>query len=134
MAFQLVFHIHTLLTMYLIVKKRVEVPNQPESVQIDVDDLVEDLEDTSQNLQANATFTSLDTNKKSLASRLRLDASWDKASLSLRVATLLQVIAFLEWFIFSSAVTNPFDLRLGPFINVMVIAGLLIVTYHKNYW
>ena len=98
-----------------------------------MDDLV-DLEDTSQNLQANATFTSLDTNKKSLASRLRLDASWDKASWSLRAATLLQVVAFLEWLLFSSAVTNPFDLRMGPFINVMIIAGLLIVTYHKNYW
>ena len=89
-----------------------------------MDDLV-DLEDTSQNLQANATFTSLDTNKKSLASRLRLDASWDKASWSLRAATLLQVVAFLEWLLFSSAVTNPFDLRMGPFINVMIIAGLL---------
>ena len=74
---------HTLLTMYLIVKKRVEATNNvTDPISIETDDIEE-------NLQTNTTFTSLDTTKRSLASRLKLDASWDKACWSLRAATFL---------------------------------------------
>ena len=73
--------------MYLIVKKRVEATNNvTDPISIETDDIEEN---TSQNLQTNTTFTSLDTTKRSLASRLKLDASWDKACWSLRAATFL---------------------------------------------
>ena len=77
---------------------------------------------------------SFQTARKSLASRLKFDASWDKAAWSLRAAILLQFLALLQWFLFSSALTSPLDMRLGPVCHFLVLIGLLLISWHRGYW
>lgn len=78
--------------------------------------------------------SSFETARKSLASRLRINASWEKVAWSLRAAISLQVVALLQWLVFSGSLTSPFNLRIGPFLDIMIIILLLVLSGHWNYW
>ena len=84
--------------------------------------------------QVNTTQFSFETARRSLASRLRFDASWDKASWSMHVAIFLQILAVVQWLIFSRALLRPFDLGLGFYSDILIIGLFFIVNAHRNYW
>jgi len=43
-------------------------------------------------------------------------------------------VALAQWLLFSAALTSPLHLRLGPFLDVAIIGGLFMVSWHRSYW
>ena len=129
MLMQVMLNTHTLITMFMIVKKRVTRAAVEE-----IGSASDDQESQMERVEMNQTFRSFDTARKSLATRLKFDASWESATWTLRAAIFLQVIALFQWVAFSPALFNPSNLQLGPFVDVVIIIGLFLVSCHRNYW
>jgi len=100
MTLQFVFHLHSTCTMYLIVKKRQAPPTAEVQQSLSRSDDANENNFDTESAQAqyqgarpenvlNQTQSSLETAKRSLASRLRINASWETTTWSLRAAIFL---------------------------------------------